>query len=47
MDALVRRVPMSHEQFENLIGSGALDGFELWRRELLWQLDLLILPPAG
>ncbi len=41
LDDFARRVRLRPEAMENLIRVGALDGFGLARRELLWQLGLL------
>lgn len=38
---LLTRARLTHDQAEALIRAGALDGFGLSRRELLWQLGLL------
>jgi len=43
---LFRRVPVRPAVLENLIGSGACDGFGLQRREMVWQIGLFI-PARG
>jgi error-prone DNA polymerase len=40
----VQRTGLRREQVENLIAVGAFDQFGLGRRELLWQLGLLVRP---
>lgn len=41
---LIRRVALRPDAIQNLIASGACDGFGLWRREMLWQIGLFITP---
>ncbi len=41
---LIRRVALRTDTLENLIAAGALDGFGLQRREMLWQIGLFIAP---
>jgi error-prone DNA polymerase len=41
---LIRRVALRTDTLENLIAAGALDGFGLQRREMLWQIGLFISP---
>ncbi len=43
---LIRRVALRPDAMQNLIASGACDGFGLQRREMLWQIGLFI-APAG
>ncbi len=40
LDDLLLRVPLARDEAENLILSGAMDGFGLSQPELLWRLDL-------
>ena len=41
---LIRRVALRPDAIQNLIASGACDGFGLQRREMLWQIGLFIAP---
>jgi len=41
---LIRRVALRPDAIQNLVASGACDGFGLQRREMLWQIGLFITP---
>jgi len=43
---LARRVPLSRDGLETLVKGGACDGFDRPRRELLWELGLVLRPQS-
>lgn len=46
LTGLVRRIHLRRETVESLIAAGALDGYGLQRREMLWQVGLFV-PSRG